>query len=130
MFQLGGEAQKRLEELAKCEPSGLSEERILCKYLLEAAAKGGCTGTANALLATSARLSLADEAAKIRANQVLSRTALVALMREVVEIVVDEISTLADADAIADRIIRRIADSVEKVENTEKRHTEPIKDKS
>jgi hypothetical protein len=129
-FRLGDEAQQRLTELTERKTVGLRDERGLCAFLLETAARNGSIGTATALLSTSAKLSLADEAARIRANEVLSRNALLGLIQELVTIVSDELETVPGHEAIVDRIIARVLASVESVENTQPRLREPLKDKS
>lgn len=129
-FKLADENQRRLEELTERKSVGLQDERGLCAFLLELAAKNGSVGTCNSLLATAARLSLADEASRIRANEVLSRSALLGLIQEMVTIISDELDLIPGHEAIVDRIIKKILTSVEHTENTVPRHKEPLKDKS
>ena len=129
-FKLADENQRRLEELTERKSVGLRDERGLCAFLLETAAKNGSIGTCNALLSTASRLSLADEASRIRANEVLSRSALLGLIQEMVTIISDELDLIPGHEAIVDRIINKILTSVEHTENTMPRHKEPLKDKS
>ena len=129
-FRLEGDAQKRLDELSERKATGLEDERALCAYLLEMAARNGSVGLANNLLATSARLSLADEAAKIRSNEMLSRAALLGLVREIVSIVVDELEGIPSQERIVDRILDRVMASVSSAANSAPKRQEPLRDKS
>lgn len=102
-----GEAQQRLTELSRGDPSDLRDEIALCRYLLESAANES-SPAAIALLQTAGKLAQADLANRLRIGDLLAREQVVRIARELCSIVSDELQVLPGFEDILDRVADRI----------------------
>lgn len=125
----------RLIEIEQAPDNGLKDQRVLCDWLTEKAIEDGSKGLANSLLNTSAKLLVAHEAAQIRSNDLLSRSAVSAFMQKVSEAVIEEAAKLNvsadERNKFIDNIHARIAAALaEGAKNAESRVASPLKAKS
>jgi hypothetical protein len=125
----------RLIEIEQAPDNGLKDQRALCDWLIEKAIEDGSKGLANSLLNTSAKLLVAHEASQIRANELLSKSAISAFMQKVSEAVIEEANKLSvtpeERNKFIDAIHARIAAAMQEgAKNAADRVSSPLKGKA
>ncbi len=125
----------RLIEIEQAPDNGLKDQRALCDWLIEQAANDGSRGLCNSLLNTSAKLLVAHEAAQIRSNELLSKSAVSNFMQKVSEAIIEEANKLnvsaEERNAFIDRIHARIAAAMQEgAKNAADRVASPLKAKA